>query len=128
MIGGAGKWKNGILQKSKVVDNRHISITAQLLEKLSDAYVVQLSWQPATLSFAEIIEEMGDTPLPPYIKRKAEEADKERYQTVYAKTKVLLPPLQPVCILRHPCFLHLLVKELIVAILPFMWGRAHLNQ
>ena len=35
--------------------------------------------------FRKTIEEMGHTPLPKYIKRKAEESDKERYQTVYAK-------------------------------------------
>lgn len=35
--------------------------------------------------FRDIIEKLGNTPLPKYIKRKAEPADKERYQTVYAK-------------------------------------------
>jgi len=35
--------------------------------------------------FRNIIEQLGQTPLPKYIKRKAEPADKERYQTVYAK-------------------------------------------
>ncbi|HNR19570.1 MAG TPA: tRNA preQ1(34) S-adenosylmethionine ribosyltransferase-isomerase QueA [Bacteroidia bacterium] len=35
--------------------------------------------------FREIIEKLGNTPLPKYIKRKSEPADKERYQTVYAK-------------------------------------------
>lgn len=35
--------------------------------------------------FREVIEKLGNTPLPKYIKRKAEPADKERYQTVYAK-------------------------------------------
>jgi len=35
--------------------------------------------------FRNIIEQLGHTPLPKYIKRKAEPADKERYQTVYAK-------------------------------------------
>jgi S-adenosylmethionine:tRNA ribosyltransferase-isomerase len=35
--------------------------------------------------FRELIEQLGHTPLPKYIKRKAEPADKERYQTVYAK-------------------------------------------
>lgn len=33
-----------------------------------------------------LIEEAGEVPLPPYIRREAAEADKERYQTVYAKT------------------------------------------
>jgi S-adenosylmethionine:tRNA ribosyltransferase-isomerase len=35
--------------------------------------------------FRELVEQLGHTPLPKYIKRKAEPADKERYQTVYAK-------------------------------------------
>src|SRR5277367_3422940 len=35
--------------------------------------------------FKNMLETLGETPLPKYIKRKPEEADKERYQTVYAK-------------------------------------------
>jgi len=62
-----------------------VTRAAHLVEKLPDAYVVELAWQPAQLSFAEIIDCMGDTPLPPYIKRKAVEADKNRYQTIYAR-------------------------------------------
>ena len=37
--------------------------------------------------FREVIEQLGNTPLPKYIKRKAEPADKERYQTVFAKNE-----------------------------------------
>lgn len=33
----------------------------------------------------DLIEEIGQTPLPPYIKRETNKADKENYQTVYAK-------------------------------------------
>ena len=33
----------------------------------------------------EIIERIGHTPLPPYIKRESEPSDRENYQTVYAK-------------------------------------------
>jgi S-adenosylmethionine:tRNA ribosyltransferase-isomerase len=37
-------------------------------------------------SFDEVIEELGSTPLPPYIKRSGDTAeDRERYQTVYSK-------------------------------------------
>ncbi len=35
--------------------------------------------------FFKLIEKVGHTPLPPYIKRDAEEEDKERYQTVFAE-------------------------------------------
>ena len=34
----------------------------------------------------EVLEEVGHMPLPPYIDRPAEDADKERYQTVYNET------------------------------------------
>jgi len=32
-----------------------------------------------------LIEELGDVPLPPYIRRAADQADRTRYQTVYAR-------------------------------------------
>ncbi|WP_018344452.1 tRNA preQ1(34) S-adenosylmethionine ribosyltransferase-isomerase QueA [Cytophaga aurantiaca] len=37
--------------------------------------------------FAKIIETIGETPLPRYIKRPVEEADKDRYQTIFAEAK-----------------------------------------
>ena len=90
MIGGAGKWKAGSLHKEitaaeNPLENIPLTLTATLVEKLSDAYVVELSWQPNEYSFAEVLGIFGDIPLPPYIKRKPETTDKERYQTIYAK-------------------------------------------
>lgn len=85
MIGGASKWKEGPLIKQLEIRNEQVEMQAVLVEKLPDAYVVELSWQPANHSFAEILELFGDMPLPPYIKRKAGAADKDRYQTIYAK-------------------------------------------
>ena len=35
--------------------------------------------------FYKTINELGETPLPKYIKREVEESDRDRYQTVYAK-------------------------------------------
>jgi len=37
--------------------------------------------------FSKIIETIGETPLPRYIKRPVEEADKDRYQTIFAESK-----------------------------------------
>ena len=83
MIGGVGKWKNGKLTKKLGIGNWELGAT--LIEKLPDAYVVEFSWVPADLSFAEVLEHAGDIPLPPYIKRNTEVEDTERYQTIYAK-------------------------------------------
>jgi S-adenosylmethionine:tRNA ribosyltransferase-isomerase len=37
------------------------------------------------MSFAELLHHAGAVPLPPYIKRKPEKSDNDRYQTVYAR-------------------------------------------
>jgi S-adenosylmethionine:tRNA ribosyltransferase-isomerase len=47
--------------------------------------IVTFSWTSRELTFAEVIKECGSTPLPPYLKRKAEATDVERYQTIYAQ-------------------------------------------
>jgi S-adenosylmethionine:tRNA ribosyltransferase-isomerase len=38
-------------------------------------------------AFDRAVDALGDVPLPPYIKRTADEADRERYQTVYARVR-----------------------------------------
>lgn len=85
MIGGASKWKEGTLSKKINIKNEVIILSVSLRQKLTDAYVAEFTWQPSNYSFVEIIEHAGEMPLPPYIKRKAEEEDKERYQTFYAE-------------------------------------------
>ncbi len=84
MIGGAGKWKEKFLEKEININNVEVVIKAELKEKLTDAYVIELSWKPREYSFAEIIDHVGETPLPPYIKRGATENDAEKYQTIYS--------------------------------------------
>jgi len=78
MIGGASKWKEKM--ELQIVN---LELAVQLVEKLSDAYVVEFIWNDG-ISFAEILELAGNIPLPPYIKRKADDDDKDRYQTIYA--------------------------------------------
>lgn len=81
MIGGASKWK----EKNLKLKIKNAELTASLVEKLTDAYVVEFVWAPGELSFAEVLEHAGEIPLPPYIKRKPENEDRSRYQTIYAK-------------------------------------------
>ena len=85
MIGGASKWKEGDLIMNDEFGVMSLELKARLVEKFSDAYVVEFSWAQTDLSFAEVLETAGDIPLPPYIKRKTEAGDTERYQTIYAK-------------------------------------------
>ena len=83
-IGGASKWKEEYLEKKIHLSDVEIILKARIVSILEEAYNVEFSWQPSQYSFAEIIEEAGDIPLPPYIKRTVEETDNNRYQTIYA--------------------------------------------
>lgn len=85
LVGGASKWKKGqVLEKKIWKHDKEIILHASFAEKKSGSFIIELSWSPAVLSFAEILHHFGATPLPPYIKRSADESDARRYQTVYA--------------------------------------------
>lgn len=81
MIGRASKWKEKVLHHTTDT----FTLSAELVNRISDAFVVEFTWQPATLTFAEILDKTGMMPIPPYLKRDSEEIDLARYQTVYAK-------------------------------------------
>jgi S-adenosylmethionine:tRNA ribosyltransferase-isomerase len=104
LIGGASKWKEGPLVKKLKIQDSNATLQARLVEKLPDAYVVELSWQPAHFSFAEIIELAGDTPLPPYIKRKPMKQIRNGTKPFMQNMMGQLPHLQPDFILRQTIF------------------------
>jgi S-adenosylmethionine:tRNA ribosyltransferase-isomerase len=54
--------------------------SASMLRRQGDLFHLQFS-----CDVASFFEAHGEIPLPPYIDRKAESADRERYQTVYAR-------------------------------------------
>jgi S-adenosylmethionine:tRNA ribosyltransferase-isomerase len=94
LVGGAKKWKEGAVQLvveaasaggTAVGGGAAIRIEATKVETLPDCFLIEFRWDPAGLSFAEVLHLAGDIPLPPYMNRATEEADKERYQTIYAK-------------------------------------------
>lgn len=58
-----------------------IQLSAVLKDR--DNGIVEFHWSPGK-TFAEVLPAMGQTPLPPYIKRPADANDRERYQTIYS--------------------------------------------
>ena len=86
LVGGVSKWKHGqSLEKRFIIDEKEILLRAVIAGKMTDHFMIAFSWSPVDYSFAEILHAAGTTPLPPYIKRAAEESDSQRYQTVYAR-------------------------------------------
>lgn len=87
MIGRLKLWKSGALKKECLIDGKPITLSAVKLSSAGMVHSVEFSWDDSTISFAEILDSMGELPIPPYLNRKTEESDKRTYQTVYSKIK-----------------------------------------
>lgn len=87
IVGNLRKWKSGALKTSIEVRGNSIELFAEKQHQLDTGLVVSFHWKNESVSFSEILEQFGNTPIPPYLNRNTEEIDKTRYQTVYSKPK-----------------------------------------
>ena len=87
MIGNLKKWKEDALIKEIDINGHSVTIKAERLEQVGASHKVRLSWNDTSLSFAELIDIIGELPIPPYLNRDTQESDKTTYQTVYSKIK-----------------------------------------
>lgn len=85
LIGNLKKWKEGILVKEFIYNGETVRIEATKKESIGTSHKVALKWDNPSLSFAELIDLIGELPIPPYLNRETEERDKTTYQTVYSK-------------------------------------------
>ena len=86
LIGNLKKWKDGALSREINVQGRAVNVTAEHLGEQGTSHLVRFAWD-GDVPFADIIDVMGELPIPPYLNRETEESDKTTYQTVYSKIK-----------------------------------------
>lgn len=84
IIGNLKKWKSGALMTTFIYNNNSYKLFAERLQEEGETLNIKFSWTSTGVSFGEVIELTGHIPLPPYINRADEQADIERYQTVYS--------------------------------------------
>lgn len=87
MIGNLKKWKGETLQRTFNVNGTTVVLTAKRAEDVGKSYRVDFEWDSSSVSFAELLDSVGELPIPPYLNRETEESDKQTYQTVYSKIK-----------------------------------------
>jgi S-adenosylmethionine:tRNA ribosyltransferase-isomerase len=86
MAGNLKRWKSETLILQGEDAAQPFWFSAFPLEKKDDGTVlVRFEWEPSDKPFGEILEAVGKTPLPPYIKRSADDTDTGRYQTIFAQ-------------------------------------------
>ncbi len=93
MVGNLKKWKEGPLMRDFEIKGKALTLSATMdrnktMEKSGGTnYWVDFEWDNPEVNFAEILEAVGELPIPPYLNRATQESDKTTYQTVYSKIK-----------------------------------------
>lgn len=85
LVGNSKKWKEGALTLAVTIGGKELKVSAERLGRVKDANEIKFSWDNPQITFADILDAVGELPIPPYLNRKTEESDLETYQTVYSK-------------------------------------------
>ena len=89
VIGNAKRWKGDVLTLYNPESDQMIAgmcLTARLVSREGQTGTVEFSWKGGQ-PFSRILEICGTVPIPPYLNRKTEAIDSERYQTLYARIR-----------------------------------------
>jgi S-adenosylmethionine:tRNA ribosyltransferase-isomerase len=98
LVGNLKKWKEDPLTRIIEVEGTPVEVTATRGSVHGTSHRIDFSWEVKSLtshpspltsqiSFAAIIDTMGELPIPPYLNRETQDSDKTTYQTVYSKIK-----------------------------------------
>lgn len=86
LVGNSKKWKEGLLYGAFQIGGISYTITAERVAPHGTSFEIRFRWE-GNFAFSEVLESLGELPIPPYLNRKTEESDLRTYQTVYSKIK-----------------------------------------
>lgn len=87
MLGNAKKFNTEYIELPVNIGTRVVHLRARKGSQQGNTYSVHFTWDDTSIAFSEILEAIGELPIPPYLNRKTEESDKTTYQTVYSRIK-----------------------------------------
>jgi S-adenosylmethionine:tRNA ribosyltransferase-isomerase len=85
LVGNSKKWKEGDLTAVIPFGEGEVHLTASRLQRTGSTVHVRFSWDGEEISFGELLDAVGNIPIPPYLRRESEDSDLTDYQTVYAE-------------------------------------------
>lgn len=83
LVGNSKRWKQGPLTQEIEVDGKTVTLEANRGERRGNSFEIEFSWK-GDVTFASILEAIGEIPIPPYLNRGTESTDSADYQTVYS--------------------------------------------
>lgn len=87
LVGNLKKWKGQQLGREINVKGKDVFVKVDYEREHHTSHLIKFSWNNNEVSFAEILDAIGELPIPPYLNRETQESDKTTYQTVYSKIK-----------------------------------------
>lgn len=87
IVGNLKKWKEGQLILPVTLKETTINLKAANIGEAGNSRIIEFSWDNRAFTFSEVLEAVGNIPIPPYLHRESEDIDLTRYQTVYSKVK-----------------------------------------
>ncbi len=85
LVGNNKRWKQGALTQTIAIDGHDVTLAATRGEQRGNAWEISFDWDAdANCTFADVLEAIGEIPIPPYLNRGTEESDSTDYQTVYS--------------------------------------------
>ncbi len=84
LVGNSKRWKEGALSQTVDIDGSPVTLTATRGERRGNAWDVTFEWDGADVTFATLLDAIGEIPIPPYLNRGTEASDASDYQTVYS--------------------------------------------
>ena len=85
LVGNMKKWKEGRLERTVKVGERELLLTAEYKGPAGTGFEIAFDWGDDAVSFSEVLDAIGELPIPPYLNRQTEQSDLNNYQTVYSK-------------------------------------------
>lgn len=87
LVGNLKKWKGQQLYRSIEVKGKSVCLKVDYEGEHHTSHLIKFSWDNPDVTFADILDSVGELPIPPYLNRETQESDKTTYQTVYSKIK-----------------------------------------
>ena len=88
LVGNSKRWKQGALTQTVTIDGHEVTLAATRGEQRGNAWEIAFDWQGErcgeNTTFADVLEAIGEIPIPPYLNRGTEASDSTDYQTVYS--------------------------------------------
>ena len=79
MVGNLKKWKEGKLSKVLDINGKSCTFEAEHFNSEGNIHSIHFSWNNSDIHFADILDEAGELPIPPYLHRKTEQSDLTTY-------------------------------------------------